>query len=66
MGMIIICGMTPERPNRPATVPAALARDRAAVTSQELFRGGKEILIRHGDQVYRLCHTRNDKLILIK
>ena len=34
--------------------------------SRELMRGNREVLIRHGDQVYRLRHTRNDKLILVK
>jgi len=43
------------------TVPAAPAFD-----SRELMRGAREVLIRHGDQVYRLRHTRNDKLILVK
>jgi hemin uptake protein HemP len=31
-----------------------------------LLQGGREILIRHGDECYRLRHTRNDKLILTK
>ena len=34
--------------------------------SQALLRGGRELLIVHGDQLYRLRHTRNDKLILTK
>ena len=34
--------------------------------SRELMRGTREVLIRHGGQVYRLRHTRNDKLILVK
>lgn len=36
------------------------------VTSRALLRGGRELLIRHGDTWYRLRHTRNDKLILTK
>ncbi|HEY0504917.1 MAG TPA: hemin uptake protein HemP [Lysobacter sp.] len=36
------------------------------VDSDELLRGGREVLIRHGGEVYRLRHTRNDKLILTK
>ena len=36
------------------------------VTSRALLRGGRELLIRHGDTCYRLSHTRNDKLILTK
>lgn len=34
--------------------------------SHDLLRGRREIVIRHGDQTYRLRHTRNDKLILTK
>jgi len=46
-------------PSRPQ--PAASEFD-----SRELMRGQREVLIRHGGQVYRLRHTRNDKLILVK
>lgn len=42
--------------------PATLAM----VTSRALLRGGRELIIRHGDTCYRLRHTRNDKLILTK
>lgn len=34
--------------------------------SESLLKGQREILIRHGDKVYRLRHTSNDKLILTK
>ena len=44
-------------------VPVAL---QGAVESNALLRGSREVLIRHGDEVYRLRHTRNDKLILTK
>ena len=37
-----------------------------AFSSERLFNGRREILIRHGDRVYRLRHTSNDKLILTK
>ena len=37
-----------------------------ALQSRELLRGTREVLIRHGGEVYRLRHTRNDKLILTK
>ena len=37
-----------------------------AFDSRELLRGVREVLIRHAGQVYRLRHTRNDKLILVK
>ncbi|ROU04749.1 hemin uptake protein HemP [Lysobacter enzymogenes] len=36
------------------------------VESAALLRGAREVLIRHGGEVYRLRHTRNDKLILTK
>lgn len=36
------------------------------VTSRDLLRGRRELLIRHGDTWYRLRHTRSDKLILTK
>lgn len=36
------------------------------VTSASLLHGQREVLIRHGNEVYRLRHTRNDKLILTK
>lgn len=38
----------------------------AEFDSRELMRGGREVLIKHAGQVYRLRHTRNDKLILVK
>jgi hemin uptake protein HemP len=53
----------------PAT--AAPADERAVaptvpvLDSHLLLNGGREVLIRHGDECY-LRHTRNDKLILTK
>jgi hemin uptake protein HemP len=35
-------------------------------TSTELLQGHREVLIRHGEETYRLRLTRNDKLILHK
>jgi hemin uptake protein HemP len=49
---------------RTARAPAAMPED--AVDSAALLRGQREVLIRHGGEVYRLRHTRNDKLILTK
>jgi hemin uptake protein HemP len=37
-----------------------------SVESRNLLQGCAEVLIRHGNEVYRLRHTRNDKLILTK
>lgn len=47
-------------------VPGARAGDDAQIDSARLLQGRNEILIRHGSEVYRLRHTRNDKLILTK
>lgn len=34
--------------------------------SEDLFAGSREILIQHGDEMYRLMITRNGKLLLQK
>jgi hemin uptake protein HemP len=44
--------------------PMPLARP--SIDSGDLLRGSREVLIRHGEQEYRLRHTQNDKLILTK
>lgn len=36
------------------------------VDSLRLLQGQREVRIRHGNEWYRLRHTRNDKLILTK
>lgn len=36
------------------------------IDSEALLQGQREVLIRHGDRLYRLRHTSNDKLILTK
>jgi hemin uptake protein HemP len=36
------------------------------VSSADLFRGGRELVIRHGTEEYRLRITRAGKLILTK
>lgn len=36
------------------------------IDSHQLLGNGRECWITHAGQTYRLCHTRNDKLILIK
>ncbi len=46
--------------------PAVAHPPQAEFDSRELMRGGRVVLIRHAGQVYRLQHTRNDKLILVK
>ena len=45
------------------------SRERASeprVDSHRLLAGGRELVIDHSGQVYRLRLTRNDKLILTK
>jgi hemin uptake protein HemP len=37
-----------------------------AITSEELFAGGRVVRIRHAGEEYRLMITRNDRLILQK
>ncbi|SFK39187.1 hemin uptake protein HemP [Lysobacter sp. cf310] len=49
-----------------AAAPAVSAANAMLVESGALLRGAREVLIRHGGEVYRLRHTRNDKLILTK
>lgn len=48
---------------RPASSAAV---DTGQVESHALLNGARELLIRHGGELYRLRHTRNDKLILTK
>lgn len=36
------------------------------IESEDLFGAAREIFIRHGEELYRLTITRNDKLILQK
>lgn len=43
--------------------PAEPAR---SIDSQALLAGHREVLIRHGTEVYRLRLTSNNKLILMK
>lgn len=49
------------RPERAPATPAL-----PEVESLRLLQGQREVLIRHGNDCYRLRHTRNDKLILTK
>ena len=50
---------------KPASNQTAVAGE-TAVDSRGLLQGRNEVLIRHGNETYRLRHTRNDKLILTK
>ena len=56
---------TPARgigPSQPRTAPPGPT----VLESTSLLNGQREIRIRHGNDTYRLRHTRNDKLILTK
>ena len=53
--------LLPRASTPPVVVPTA-----DEMSSERLLNGRREILIRHGDRVYRLRHTSNDKLILTK
>ena len=50
----------------PAAASAMPPGHAGEVDSSRLLHGQRELLIRHGNEVYRLRHTRNDKLILTK
>lgn len=57
--------MSPQEPSdgpRPEPRP----KERAAVRSDELLRGSREVVILHGDEEYRLRVTKSGKLILTK
>lgn len=51
---------SPDAPTVPAVPSGRLVR------SEELFSGQREVLIAHGQEVYRLRLTRSNKLILHK
>ena len=54
--------MTSEQKFQSHTKPASPK----TIDSHQLLGSGRECRITHAGQTYRLCHTRNDKLILIK
>lgn len=54
------------RPSRSEPAPPPAVVSHPSIESNALLRGTREVLIRHGGEVYRLRHTRNDKLILTK
>lgn len=60
-------GSTPRAAAMPVSLtPVAPVDARPEIDSQSLLRGARELIIRHGDQEYRLRRTQNDKLILTK
>jgi hemin uptake protein HemP len=56
--------------HEPVSAPAMAAPARASallrIDSERLLAGGRELVIAHAGQEYRLRLTRNDKLILTK
>jgi hemin uptake protein HemP len=46
--------------------PQAPPPGKRIMTSEELFGGANEVIIRHAGEEYRLRVTKNDKLILTK
>lgn len=61
----------PESMNQPTAEPPAESesirpRPQRMVRSEELLQGQSELLIQHGQEVYRLRLTRSGKLILGK
>lgn len=40
--------------------------EKRSLRTQELFRGARQLLIEHNGTCYRLCITRQNKLILTK
>ncbi|MDX1967975.1 MAG: hemin uptake protein HemP [Planctomycetaceae bacterium] len=53
-------------PQSASATPAANTLPSRAVSSEDLFQGGREVLIVHAGETYRLRLTRNGKLILNK
>lgn len=59
---------------KPQTNPADMSPDdpngnqtpKLVIPSEEILQGSREVLIRHADVLYRLCLTKNGKLILQK
>lgn len=59
--------MNPEHATAPAaTAPTAKTPGPGRIDSQELLRNGRELIIAHQGEEYRLRLTRQDKLILTK
>jgi hemin uptake protein HemP len=57
----------PASPAAPAPAQAVVQSSRRReITSAELFAGGREINIRHADEIYTLRQTNKGKLILTK
>lgn len=56
----------PDGQNSPVESRSSCTSRQRELTSEELLCGQQEVVIRHGDEIYRLRVTRNGKLILHK
>ena len=56
---------TPATPASPVVAPLPPGAP-PVLDSDRLLQGQRQVWIRHAGQTYRLCHTRNGKLILTK
>ncbi|HZE99591.1 MAG TPA: hemin uptake protein HemP [Planctomycetota bacterium] len=54
------------KPDPPEGTPPRREPERATVTSGEILKGGRQVIILHDGQEYRLQLTKNGKLILTK
>ncbi len=57
--------MEQQRAN-PELPPRHVEGSAPAVSSRDLMRGTRQLIIEHGEDRYRLMLTKNNKLILIK
>ncbi|MBA4208386.1 MAG: hemin uptake protein HemP [Parvibaculum sp.] len=53
-------------PGRDRASGGSAAGATPSLDSVDLFRNGREVVIRHGEELYRLRLTSSNKLILIK
>ena len=51
---------------QPGDAPEGPEEQPRMIDSQDILGGQVEIMIRHGEEIYRLRVTRNGKLILFK
>lgn len=57
----------PSKPDsRDPSADASMSDAARVIRSEELFAGGRVVLIQHAGEQYRLMITRNDRLILQK
>lgn len=57
---------SPKKENPESSGERSQAPEKKTFKSEDLFQGSREVLILHGDFLYRLQITKAGKLILIK